>query len=134
IFPLQTLEHDDSMSDALELHVTPVGCSVVEEKNRASAIHEKVLEGKDLPAKAKRIACKKPEFRKRIKHDALWFKLLDPVQDVLRRILKLDLRRVEVGVLILRLKVLFGRREFVNLHALKRPPVRLSTAFELSLR
>jgi hypothetical protein len=121
------------MSNALELHITPVARSVVKEKNRAGAINKEVFEGQDLPSKAKRIMCEKPKFRKRIKHNARRFKRLDPVQDVLRGVLKLDFRRMEVRVLIVGLEALLSRSEFVDLYTFERPSMRLGTTFELSL-
>src|SRR4051794_39460405 len=98
------------MRDAVQLKVLCPGGAVVQKEHGAVAVREEVFEREHLPAVAQGVARQQPNLGQGIEHYAAWLYALNLPENVLRRVLELDLGRVKGGILIFRTKAVLCRR------------------------
>ena len=119
----QVVEHNDSVGEAVQLHVALGSRAIIEEQSRAVAAGEELLEREDLPAKPKWIACQQPHLGERVDDDANGALVLDRGENDFDGLLQLDLGRMKERVGLVRAARL-DFRELEDIHVVEGPQMR----------
>jgi hypothetical protein len=124
------VQRDDAVGDAVELKVAGLGGAIVEHENRTVAAREKVLEGQDLPSVAQGVLRQKAQLREAVEHDALGLEGVDPLHHPAHRLSELHLRRMQQGLLLIRIEAGLGN-EFEQFERVQGPAVGLGNRTKL---
>jgi hypothetical protein len=94
-----------------------------------------VFQGKYLPPVTERVLGKQADLREAVEHNAARPDLFEPLDDELYRFAKLQIRRVQQALVLIRVQQAFRRNELENVNFVTDlPPVRRSAGAQLPVR
>ena len=97
------LQANDTVGDALQLHVAAFRGAVIQQQYGGVAANKKMLQGEQLTAIAHWIRRKQAKFGQGIDHQAIWLHIVNELCQLLNGVCKLNFAGVKDRVLLVRI-------------------------------